>query len=213
LHAARAFVQPFLDAVLGFLAAYWPHLSIIAVAAVVVVAAGVALFRWMAGRRRIKASLIEATLDRDPQTAWLNLAIVVRNFQPHALVVRSLQVLQPADTKVCERWKAWEPAGGSAKFIAPDLELTNAAAIERTIPPHGSGKKHELGGAASRRDADEGELKRSFYLSPPSSAPSVKLRAVLVCELQTRYARPQHLEFQRTLVVATSDPAEPASPS
>jgi hypothetical protein len=215
LRAGAAFVLPGVRGVFELLAAHWQPIVIATAAAAAIGLPLIAILRWTRRRRRIKASLVEVTLDRDPQTAWLNLAIVVRNFQPHALVVRNLQVLRPAGTKVCERWKAWEPAEGSAKFVAPDLDLTNAADIERTIPPHGASSQYDdLGDrGGERRQTDPDELKRSFYLLPPSprATEALTLHAVLHCEIASRRGRKLRLAFRRALEQA--QPAAAALPA
>jgi len=214
LQSVVAFVQPRLRPAYDVLAPHGLDIALGIAAAAFIGVPLLVILRWMRRRRRIRASLVEVTLDRDPQTSWLNLAIVVRNFQPHALIVHDLQVLHPAGTKVCERWQAWAPAAGSARFVAPELDLSDAAAIERTIPPRGASRQYdELGGNdGESRQTDPDELQRSFYLLPPEAAANgVRLHAVLHCEIQNRRRRKQSLTFRRTLgqapPVAASPPA------
>ena len=213
LRAALATVRPHIESLLGVLAAHWYPIVMTAAGASVAIAALIVAVKWLRRRRRIKATLVEVTLDRDPQTAWLNLAIVVRNFQRHALTVQSLKVLQPAGTKVCERWKAWVPADDGARFVAADLDLTDAAEIERTIRPHGASSQYDdLGDEGRQRPVDPDELKRSFYLLPPgASVDEVSVRAVLHCKIENRRGSKQRLAFRRTLAQTTASPA--GSPS
>jgi hypothetical protein len=175
---------------------YWPAAAIAAVAVV----AALAFAIWLRRRRRIKATLVEVRLDRDPKTDWLKLNIVMRNIQSHALLVRSLKIEWPANARICEHWKAWGPSAEGARFIAPDLPLTNVAEIGRTIRPHGAGGAYHRATALPSIGSDDDEFRRSFYLSPPAVAGQpVRLRAVLHCELQTRKGRPQTLSFQQVL--------------
>jgi hypothetical protein len=189
--------QPYCATALAFLVAYRSEVAMVAGPAIVVAAFVV----WMRRRRRVKATLVDVSLDRDPKTEWLKLSIVMRNFQSHALIVRSLCVEQPADARICEHWQAWQPSDDGVKFIAPELALTNEAAIERTILPQGrDGNDHSLSGGRPGQNGD-GQLTRSFYLRTPPGAPAraIKLRAVLHCELQTRNGRKQDFSFQRML--------------
>jgi hypothetical protein len=141
--------------------------------------------------RQLEKSLAEATLDRDAKTHWLTLEIVMRNFQRHPLLVRSVEIIDPPGTKICDRWQAWRPETASVKFVAPELDLTDSASIEATIFPYNSNDY------ANRAD----ELIRNFYVRPPGAeaAPPLALRARLICELQTRRGRRQELTFRRTL--------------
>jgi hypothetical protein len=192
--------QPYGATALGFLVAYWHEVAIVTGPAIVIIALAV----WMRRRRRVKATLFDVSLDRDPKTEWLKLDIVMRNFQSHALVVRSLCVEQPADVRICEHWKAWQPSAEGVRFIAPELALTNEAEIERTILPHGA-HDHRASGLRGYVGGDS-ELTRSFYLRAPAGAPTraIKLRAVLHCELQTRNGRKQDHSFQRMLEPVTA---------
>jgi hypothetical protein len=116
-----------------------PRWSEIAAAIVVVLVAGVIMSVLHAQRRRelLEQSLVEAKLGHDPKTDWLELEIVMRNLQKRALLVHSIQVIDPPGTMICERWQAWraDGNGGGVKFVAPDLELSDSVAIERTIRP------------------------------------------------------------------------------
>ena len=193
--------QPYGATALAFLVAYWREAAIVAGPAIVAIALAVSMRR----RRRVKATLFDVSLDRDPRTEWLKLNIVMRNFQSHALIVRSLCVEQPADVRICDHWKAWQPSAEGVKFIAPELALTNEAEIERTILPHG-GDNHRSSGLRPGYVGEDGQLTRSFYLRAPAGAPTraIKLRAVLHCELQTRNGRKQDFSFQRMLEPATA---------
>lgn len=194
--------QPYGATAIAFLVAHWPEAAIVTAATILVIALGV----WTRRRRRVKATLVDVSLNRDPKTEWLKLNIVMRNFQSHALVVRSLSVERPLDARICEHWKAWQPSAEGVKFIAAELALTNEAEIERTIMPHGgSSKYHRARGRQVGYDGDDDQLVRSFYLQAPAAATAhaVKLRAVLHCELQTRNGRKQDLAFQRMLEPAT----------
>lgn len=188
-HAGDA-VRPYGAIVVDFLMAHWRDVAIITAAAIAIIT----LFVWMRRRRRVKATLVDVSLDRDPKTEWLKLNIVMRNFQSHALVVHSLRVEQPADARICAHWQAWRPSDDGVQFIAPELALTNEAEIERTILPHGThGSYHDVG-VRKGPDGANDELIRSFYLRAPAVAASqpIKLRAVLHCELQSRHGQSRH---------------------
>ena len=86
--------------------------------------------------RQLEKSLAEATFDRDAKTHWFTLEIVMRNLQRHALLVRSVEIIDPPGTKICDRWQAWRPETASVKFVAPELDLTDSASIETTIFPY-----------------------------------------------------------------------------
>jgi hypothetical protein len=157
---------------------------------------GVALWalRSLRRGRQLEKSLAEATLDRDAKTHWFTLEIVMRNLQRHPLLVRSVEIIDPPGTKICDRWQAWRPETASVKFVAPELDLTDSASIETTIFPYNSNDY------ANQAD----ELIRHFYVRPPDAeaAPPLALRARLICELQTRRGRRQELTFRRTLTAA-----------
>jgi hypothetical protein len=204
-HATDA-VRPYGTIALDFLMAHWREFAIPTVAAIAIIA----LFVWMRRRRRVKATLVGVSLDRDPKTEWLKLDIVMRNFQSHALVVHSLHVEQPADARICAHWQAWQPSADGVKFIAPELALTNEAEIERTILPHGArGNYHDVSARKGDDGADD-KLIRSFYLRAPAVAASqpIKVRAVLHCELQTRHGRKQDHAFQSRLDAASPGKVE-----
>jgi len=150
--------------------------------------------------RQLEGSLAEATLDRDAKTHWFTLEIVMRNLQPHPLLVRSVEIIDPAGTKICDRWQAWRPETANVKFVAPELELTEKASIETTISPYYSNDY------ANPSD----ELIRQFYVQPPDAKATSRLavRARLVCELQTRRGRRQELTFRRTLAPPPPSPSE-----
>jgi hypothetical protein len=161
----------------------------IAAAVGVALTAGIVMSARRARRRRhqLEESLVDATLGLDPNTDWHELAIVVRNLQPQALLVRSIQVLEPAGTKICERWRAWQSESAGVKFVAPELQLTDAVAIERTVLPYGS---DDFVGRAD-------ELIRQFYVRVPRrSRRRVVLRARLICELKIRRGLRQELMFR-----------------
>ena len=86
VRSATDAAQPYGATALAFLVAYWREAAIVAGPAIVVIALAV----WMRRRRRVKATLFDVSLDHDPKTEWLKLNIVMRNFQSHALIVRSL---------------------------------------------------------------------------------------------------------------------------
>jgi hypothetical protein len=194
-------VEPYAATVAEFLSTHWRAVALFGVAAI----AAAAFARWMRHRHRIKATLVEVSLDRDPKTAWLKLNIVLQNFQSHALVVRSLCVEQPAGAMICEHWKAWQPRVDGVRFIAGELDLTNEAEIERTIMPNSAGGKHVSLATVPALPGHDDQLVRSFYLQAPAitGAEPVKVRAVLHCELQAGNGRKQILAFQRML-----DPVE-----
>ncbi len=183
----------------GPLAWAGPHWREIAAAAAAALIAGIAVWalRSLRRGRQLERSLAEATLDRDAKTHWFTLEIVMRNLQPHPLLVRSVEIIDPAGTKICDRWRAWRPETANVKFVAPELELSESASIETTISPYNSDDY------ASPAD----ELIRQFYVQPPDAqaASRFAVRARLVCELQTRRRRRQELTFRRTL--APSPPA------
>ena len=114
--------------------------------------------------------------------------------QRHPLLVRSVEIIDPPGTKICDRWQAWRPETASVKFVAPELDLTDSASIETTIFPYNSNDY------ANQAD----ELIRHFYVRPPDAEapPPLALRARLICELQTRRGRRQELTFRRTLTPA-----------
>jgi hypothetical protein len=180
----------------GPLAWAHPHSREIAVAAAAAFTVGIAMWalRSLRRGRQLGRSLAEATLDRDAKTHWLTLEIVMRNFQRHPLLVRSVEIIDPPGTKICDRWQAWRPETASVKFVAPELDLTGSASIETTIFPYNSNDY------ANQAD----ELVRQFYVQPPDAktTPSLALRARLICELQTRRGRRQELTFRRTLTPA-----------
>jgi hypothetical protein len=93
-----------------------PHWREIAAAIVVVLVAGVIMSVLHAQRRRelLEQSLVEAKLGHDPKTDWLELQIVMRNLQKRALLVHSIQVIDPPGTMICERWQAWRADGMAA---------------------------------------------------------------------------------------------------
>jgi hypothetical protein len=173
-----------------------PHSREIAVGAAAALTVGIAVWalRSLRRGRQLGRSLAEATLDRDAKTHWLTLEIVMRNFQRHPLLVRSVEIIDPPGTKICDRWQAWRPETASVKFVAPELDLTGSASIETTIFPYNSNDY------ANQAD----ELVRHFYVQPPETkaTPSLALRARLICELQTRRGRRQELTFRRTLTPA-----------
>lgn len=214
VRAAAQVVWPSGQTAADNLALYWPLLAIAAIGVVGGAMAFLAVVRWRRRRRQLKASLVEVNLDRDPRTSWLNLDIVVRNFQPHGLIVHSVQVLQPRGTKICERWRAWTPDDDGVHFVAPDLDLTDAAVIERTIPAHGASRQYDdFGDDGRQRQIDNDELKRSFYLLPPGEpdADPGDVRAVLHCEIEGRTGRKQALAFSRSVTHAL--PAEAGLPA
>jgi hypothetical protein len=177
-----------------------PHRREIAVAAAATVLFLIAVWalRSLRRGRQLEGSLAEATLDRDAKTHWFTLEIVMRNLQPHPLLVRSVEIIDPAGTKICDRWQAWRPETANVKFVAPDLELTETASIETTISPYYSNDY------ANPSD----ELIRQFYVQPPDAKATSRLavRARLVCELQTRRGRRQELTFRRTLAPPPPSP-------
>jgi hypothetical protein len=117
-----------------------PHSREIAVAAAAAFTVGIAMWalRSLRRGRQLGRTLAEATLDRDAKTHWLTLEIVMRNFQRHPLLVRSVEIIDPPGTKICDRWQAWRPETASVKFVAPELDLTGSASIETTIFPYNS---------------------------------------------------------------------------
>jgi hypothetical protein len=117
-----------------------PHSREIAAAAAAALIIGIALWalRSLRRGRQLEKSLAEATLDRDAKTHWFTLEIVMRNFQRHPLLVRSVEIIDPPGTKICDRWQAWRPETASVKFVAPELDLTDSASIETTIFPYNS---------------------------------------------------------------------------
>jgi hypothetical protein len=230
LQLASETLHPYLATALAALAPHWPEIVAAAVGTVVIV--GLAMFRSLQRRRSLKMSLVEATLGRDPKTGWLELAIVMRNLQPRALLVHSIQVIDPPGTKICEHWQAWQPATAGVKFVAPELELTNTISIERTVLPYepadyatfdgglprGSTKQNAGLSDDERSASPSDELIRRFYVRPPSAQrQQIALRARLICELQTRRGRRQELVFRRTLPFAAPGSAalrdgKPATP-
>jgi hypothetical protein len=215
IHAGSEPLRPYLSTAFAAVVPHWPEIVMAAAPAAVI--GGIAVWALRSLRRhwKLKASLVEATLGHDPKTDWLELGIVMRNLQPCALFVRSIQVIDPPGTKICELWQAWQPTTVGVKFVAPELELTNSVSIERTVLPYGSVNYAAFGSSfpqwptqenarvphddhgASPRD----ELVRRFYVLPPDAAPRQRtaLRARLICELQTRRGRRQELAFRRML--------------
>ena len=203
-HALTDWASPALNAPAEWLQRHAPgplawarsHSREIAVAAAAALIAGIAIWvlRSLRRGRQLERSLAEATLDRDAKTHWFTLEIVMRNFQRHPLLVRSVEIIDPPGTKICDRWQAWRPETASVKFVAPELDLTGSAPIETTIFPYNSNDY------ANQTD----ELIRHFYVQPPDAraTPRLALRARLICELQTRRGRRQELTFRRTLTPA-----------
>ena len=204
VHALADWAGPALNAPAEWLQRYaggpvaWalPHSREIAAASGAVLIGGIALWalRSLRRGRQLEKSLAEATLDRDAKTHWFTLEIVMRNLQRHPLLVRSVEIIDPPGTKICDRWQAWRPETASVKFVAPELDLTDSASIETTIFPYNSNDY------ANQAD----ELIRHFYVRPPDAEapPPLALRARLICELQTRRGRRQELTFRRTLTPA-----------
>jgi hypothetical protein len=223
IRAVSEALRPYLASAFAAVAPHWPE--IVMAATGVAVIGGIAVWALRSLRRywQLKASLVEATLGHDPKTDWLELGIVMRNLQPCALLVRSIEIIDPPGTKICDRWQAWQPTTVGVKFVAPDLELTNSISIERTVLPYGSVNYAASGGSFPQRptqvnararhdehDASSGdELARRFYVLPPGAAPlqQIALRVRLICELQTRRVRRQGLAFRRTLPVVAPRPS------
>ena len=169
VHALADWAGPALNAPAEWLQRYaggpvaWalPHSREIAAAAGAALIGGIALWalRSLRRGRQLEKSLAEATLDRDAKTHWFTLEIVMRNFQRHPLLVRSVEIIDPPGTKICDRWQAWRPETASVKFVAPELDLTDSAAIEATIFPYNSNDY------ANQAD----ELIRHFYVRPPDA--------------------------------------------
>ncbi len=214
IRAASEALRPYLATAFAAVAPHWPEIVMAAAGAAVIGGLAVWALRSLRRHQKLKASLVEATLGHDPKTDWLELGIVVRNLQPCAILVRSLQVIDPPGTKICERWQAWQPTTGGVKFVAPELELTDSISIERTVLPYGSVNDAAFAGSFLQRPTPENaqvahdqhdasqreELIRRFYVLPPAAPPRpIALRARLICELQTRRVRRQELAFRRTL--------------
>jgi len=224
IQAGSEALRPYLSTVFAVAASHWPEIVMAAAGAVVI--GGIAVWALRSLRRhwKLKASLVEATLGHDPKTDWLELSIVVHNLLPCALLVRSIQVIDPPGTKICDRWQAWQPTTVGVKFVAPELALTNSISIERTVLPYEAVNYAPFGGSFPQRPTQENarehdaspcdELVRRFYVLPPSAAPRqrIALRARLICKLQTRRGRRQELAFRRTLpFVAPESPPLRAS--
>lgn len=197
VNAANEVLQRYAAGPLAWAGPHWREIAAAAAAALIV---GIAVWalRSLRRGRQLERSLAEATLDRDAKTHWFTLEIVMRNLQRHPLLVRSVEIIDPKGTKICDRWQAWRPETANVKFVAPELELTERASIETTISPYNSDDY--------ANPADE--LIRQFYVQPPDAQATSRLalRARLICELQTRRGRRQELTFRRTL-----SPAPPAS--
>ena len=194
-NAAAEALQPYTARPLAWAGPHWREIAV-AAAAALIVGIGVWVFRSLRRSRQLERSLAEATLDRDAKTHWFTLEIVMRNLQRYPLLVRSVEIVEPAGAKICDRWQAWRPETANVKFVAPELELTGSAAIETTISPYNSDDY------ATPAD----ELIRQFYVQPPDAKATSRLavRARLICELQTRRGRRQELTFRRTLTPAPS---------
>ena len=190
---------------------YWPFILIAVIGVIIFIGLGVWILRALTRRRRLRESLVTATLHPGPKPRWLELGIVMRNSQPNALTVRSLIIVDPPGSTVCELWSAWQSSGAGVKFVAPRLELTNSVPVGRTILPdelayYGAFRRGRL---PRRHDTelqneDEAgpltELTRRFYVRPPEGAPHpIVLRATLMCELQTQKVRRMQLTFSRVL--------------
>ena len=211
IHAGSEALRPYLSTIFAAVAPHWPEIIMAATGAVVIGGIAVWALRSLRRRRKLKASLVEATLGHDPRTDWFELGIVMHNLQPCALLVRSIQVIDPPGTKICDRWQAWQPTTVGIKFVAPELALTNSISIERTVLPYEAANYAPFGGSFPQRPTQENarehdaspcdELVRRFYVLPPSAAQRqrIALRARLICELQTRRGRRQELAFRRTL--------------
>ncbi len=219
IHAGSEALRPYLSTIFAAVDPRWSEIIMAAAGAVVIGGIAVWALRSLRRHRKLKASLVEATLGHDSKTDWFELGIVVHNLQPCALLVRSIQVIDPPGTKICDRWEAWQPATAGVKFVASELELTNSISIERMVLPYESVKYAPFGGSFPRRPMQENarehdaspcdELVRSFYVLPPRAAPRqrIALRARLICELQTHRGRRQELSFRRTLpLVAPQSP-------
>lgn len=154
-------------------------------------------------RRVLKASLSNVTLEVDPNTKWLVLAITIENVHSSPLLIRSIEIIEPSGAKISDYWQAWRPARNGANFIAPEMELTNSLVIERILRPY------DLGGYAvtalpapdSDRQIGSGpldEFTRRFYVLTPNKR-GVALRAKFQCELLSRRTRRLELTFRRQL--------------
>jgi hypothetical protein len=198
-NAATEVLQPYTARTLAWAGPHWREIAAATVAALIV-ATTLWAVRSLRRSRQLERSLSEATLDRDVKTHWFTLEIVMRNLQRHPLLVRSVEIIEPAGTKICDRWQAWRPETANVKFVAPELALTESASIETTIPPYNSDDY------ATPAD----ELIRQFYVQPPDAKATSRLalRARLICELQTRRGRRQQLTFRRTLTPAAAPPSE-----
>jgi hypothetical protein len=124
IHAGSHALRPYLSTVFAAVAPHWPEIIMAAAGAVIIGGIAVSALRSLRRHWKLEASLVEATLGHDPKTDWLELGIVMRNLQPRALLVRSIQVIDPPGTKICDRWQAWQPTTVGVKFVAPELELT-----------------------------------------------------------------------------------------
>jgi hypothetical protein len=134
LNAAAQWLQRYTA---GPLAWARPHSREIAAAAVAALIFGISFWalRSLRRGRQLEKSLAEATLDRDAKTHWFTLEIVMRNFQRHPLLVRSVEIIDPPGTKICDRWQAWRPETASVKFVAPELDLTGSVSSRRRYSP------------------------------------------------------------------------------
>ena len=193
VNAANELVQRYAAGPLAWARPHWREIAAAAAAALVV---GIWMLRSLRRSRQLERSLAEATLDRDAKKHWFTLEIVMRNLQRHPLLVRSVEIVDPKGTKICDRWQAWRPETANVKFVAPELELTARASIETTISPYNS----------DDYATPAAELIRQFYVQPPDAKATSRLavRARLVCELQTRRGRRQELTFRRTFSPASS---------
>ena len=182
IHAGSDALRPYLSTVFAAVAPHWPQ--IVMAAAAVIGGIAVWALRSLRRHRKLKASLVEATLGHDPKTDWLELGIVVRNLQPRALLVRSIQVIDPPGTKICDRWQAWQPTTVGVKFVAPELELTNSISIERTVLPYGSVNYAAFGGSFPQRPTQE-NARVPYESKAPAHATSWS--GVSMCCLQTQH--------------------------
>jgi len=197
VNAANELVQRYAAGPLAWARPHWREIAA-AAAAALVVGIVVWMLRSLRRSRQLERSLAEATLDRDAKKHWFTLEIVMRNLQRHPLLVRSVEIVDPKGTKICDRWQAWRPETANVKFVAPELESARAS-IETTISPYNS----------DDYATPAAELIRQFYVQPPDAKATSRLavRVRLVCELQTRRGRRQELTFRRTFCPA-SPPSE-----
>jgi hypothetical protein len=151
--------------------------------------------------RRATEPFVECEILPQAEEPWARIVIRVRNFHPHTLVVREVQLRRPRQGVLFTEQETFGTPRARQRAVSNEVPRRTAA-LNWTIGPYGSSPT-TVGSLLIDNGDEATEI---FYFSVPGGG-KIRLKMYLCCETRSRVIRQFRIPIKRTITLCKTSSA------